>query len=160
LSTREVLAGVLLALNRLPEAEREAEQSYADRREILGETSALTFQSQATLIQVYFAQGRRDKAAPLVRNLRENLRRHQGRMPVFVLGSLWGIGDTLLRKGDFVEAESFLRAYLDLEAKQPLYGLLRSSAVSALGACLLGQKKYTEAEPLLLQGYEGLRQHE
>jgi hypothetical protein len=32
--------------------------------------------------------------------------------------------------------------------------------VSALGACLLGQKKYAEAEPLLLKGYEGLRQHE
>jgi hypothetical protein len=32
--------------------------------------------------------------------------------------------------------------------------------VSALGACLLGQQKYAEAEPLLLRGYRGLRQHE
>ena len=29
-----------------------------------------------------------------------------------------------------------------------------------LGASLLGQKKYTEAEPLLLSGYEGLKQRE
>jgi hypothetical protein len=29
-----------------------------------------------------------------------------------------------------------------------------------LGAALLGQKKYAEAEPLLLQGYEGLKAHE
>jgi eukaryotic-like serine/threonine-protein kinase len=29
-----------------------------------------------------------------------------------------------------------------------------------LGAALLGQKKYTEAEPLLLKGYEGLKQRE
>ena len=32
--------------------------------------------------------------------------------------------------------------------------------MSLLGAALLGQKKYTEAEPLLLQGYEGLKEWE
>ena len=29
-----------------------------------------------------------------------------------------------------------------------------------LGGALLGQKKYAEAEPLLLQGYEGMKQRE
>ena len=29
-----------------------------------------------------------------------------------------------------------------------------------LGACLLGQRKYAEAEPLLLGGYEGMNQRE
>ena len=29
-----------------------------------------------------------------------------------------------------------------------------------LGAVLLGQKKYTDAEPLLRQGYEGMKQRE
>src|SRR5262249_18722314 len=61
---------------------------------------------------------------------------------------------------DFVEAESFLRLYLDLTAKQSSNSLLRKAAVSGLGACLLGQKKYAEAEPLLLSGYKGLRKHE
>jgi hypothetical protein len=152
-----VLAGVLLALNRLPEAEREARQSYADRRVFFGETHPLTFQSQSTLIKVYFSQGRRDKAVPLVRDLRENLRRRQERMVVFVYGSLWGVGNTLLRERDFVEAESFLRAYLDLAAKTLPDGWAPPAAESALGASLLGQKKYQEAERLLLKGYEGLR---
>ena len=31
---------------------------------------------------------------------------------------------------------------------------------SMLGGALLGQKKYAEAEPLLLAGYEGLKQRE
>ena len=31
---------------------------------------------------------------------------------------------------------------------------------SALGGALLGQKKYAEAEPLLLQGFEGMKQRE
>ena len=29
-----------------------------------------------------------------------------------------------------------------------------------MGATLLGQKKYAEAEPLLLAGYEGMKQRE
>ncbi|MBC7820910.1 MAG: hypothetical protein IAG10_28840, partial [Planctomycetaceae bacterium] len=28
------------------------------------------------------------------------------------------------------------------------------------GGCLLGQKKFTDAEPLLLAGYEGMKEHE
>ena len=31
---------------------------------------------------------------------------------------------------------------------------------SILGSSLAGQKKFTEAEPLLVSGYEGLRQRE
>jgi hypothetical protein len=33
-------------------------------------------------------------------------------------------------------------------------------AQSLLGGALLGQKKYAEAEPLLLKGYEGMKQQE
>ena len=35
-----------------------------------------------------------------------------------------------------------------------------SEAVSGLGTSLSGQKKYSEAVPLLLSGYEGLKQRE
>jgi tetratricopeptide (TPR) repeat protein len=157
-STREVLAIFLLRSNRLKEAEPLARRSYEDRREALGEAHALKFTSQATLIQVYLAQGRRADAAPLMRNLLENARRHQERMPGFALGSIGGVGDALLRGGDFVEAESFLRVTLELAAKHGPDGQRSAPwARAMLGASLLGQKKYQEAEPLLLKGYEGLR---
>ena len=32
--------------------------------------------------------------------------------------------------------------------------------MSLLGGCLLGQKKYAEAEPLLIRGFEGLKARE
>ena len=35
-----------------------------------------------------------------------------------------------------------------------------STRKSLLGGALLGQKKYAEAEPLLLKGYEGMKQRE
>jgi hypothetical protein len=160
LATRTVLAIVLLQLKRLPEAEREAKQAFEGRRELLGERNPFTFITQATLIQIYLAQGRRDEAAPLVRNLLANARRHQEKMPGFALASIGGVGFTLLRERDFARAESFLRVYLDLAAKQPSDGGFRFPAESALGACLLGQKKYAEAEPFLLSGYNGLLKYE
>jgi len=33
----------------------------------------------------------------------------------------------------------------------------RTSNISLLGGALLGQKKYAEAEPQLLKGYEGMK---
>ena len=157
LVTRQVLAIVLLRLNRLPEAEQEARQSYEDMQTVYGEMHPYTYTSQATLIQVYLAQGRRDGAAPLVRNLLANARRHREKMPVFALGGIGGVGHALLRERDFVEAESFLRVYLDLTAKQPFDDRFRFPAESALGACLLGRKKYAEAEPFLLAAVEGMK---
>src|SRR5262249_21360682 len=39
-------------------------------------------------------------------------------------------------------------------------GLVRVPSKAQLGAALLGQKKYADAEPLLLAGYEGMKQRE
>jgi hypothetical protein len=57
----------------------------------------------------------------------------------------------------WVEAEMTARQCLSLhEQKQP-EDWWRYLTMSQLGAALTGQKKYAEAEPLLLQGYEGLK---
>jgi hypothetical protein len=109
---------------------------------------------------VYLAQGRRSDAEPLLREFREKADRQQDRLfPVFI----WTIGDlgyALLEERDFPQAESFLRLYLAVAAKKLPDGWRWSAAVSALGACLLGQNQCAEAEPLLLKGYAGLRQYE
>ncbi len=63
--------------------------------------------------------------------------------------------------GKPAEAETLLRqalAILDKKVSGRLAELSRRAACS--GASLLGQKKYAEAEPLLLQGYEGMKARE
>jgi tetratricopeptide (TPR) repeat protein len=67
-------------------------------------------------------------------------------------------GDCCLRQGNALEAEPLLRrALLALEATQP--GLSPTfHAQGLLGGALVGQKKFTEAEPLLLQAHAGLVQ--
>jgi serine/threonine protein kinase len=66
----------------------------------------------------------------------------------------------LLDEGKFAEAEPVARECLELREEQIPDDWLTFNARSMLGGSLLGQKKYAEAEPLLLSGYEGLKKRE
>jgi tetratricopeptide (TPR) repeat protein len=66
----------------------------------------------------------------------------------------------LLDSGKFSEAEPTARECLPIYEKELPDNWRTFDARSMLGGSLLGQKKYAEAEPLLLSGYEGLKQHE
>jgi len=66
-------------------------------------------------------------------------------------------GRCLLKLGRFAEAEPCLRRCLAIrETKLPV-DWSRFSAQSLLGGALLGQQEYAEAEPFLIEGYEGLK---
>jgi tetratricopeptide (TPR) repeat protein len=73
-------------------------------------------------------------------------------------------GTQLLEAKEFAKAEPILRECLVVreqlaETNQVLPWKV-ASAKWMLGAALLGQKKYTDAEPLLLAGYDGLQKDE
>jgi eukaryotic-like serine/threonine-protein kinase len=59
-------------------------------------------------------------------------------------------------QGKFTEAEPLAREVLVLNQKKQPDDWQRFRAESLLGASLAGQKKYAEAEPLLLEGYQGM----
>ena len=67
---------------------------------------------------------------------------------------------TLISQGKFAQAEPLARECLALREKMIPDDWRTFNARSLLGGCLLGQMKYAEAEPLLLSGYEGLKQRE
>jgi len=56
----------------------------------------------------------------------------------------------------FTQSEALAREALELERKKQPEDWQRFRAESLLGASLLGQKRYTDAEPLLLEGYQGM----
>jgi hypothetical protein len=64
-----------------------------------------------------------------------------------------------LDQGKFVQAEPLLREALTSYEKIP-DTWRRSHSQSMLGASLAGQKKYAEAEALLISGYQGMLQRE
>jgi serine/threonine protein kinase/tetratricopeptide (TPR) repeat protein len=70
------------------------------------------------------------------------------------------LGNVRLKQKKFTAAEEPLRACLALRQRQKADDWLTFNAQSMLGASLLGQKKYAQAEPLLLAGYQGLKQRQ
>src|SRR5262249_37487365 len=70
------------------------------------------------------------------------------------------LGLNLLRQQKHAEAEQALRACLPLRARLQPDAWTTFNVKSMLGDALLGQKQYAAAEPLLVEGYEGLKQRE
>jgi len=65
-----------------------------------------------------------------------------------------------LKAGKNAEAERLFRVCLPVREKEQPHSWMTFNTKTRLGAALLGQQKYVEAEPFLLQGYEGLKQRE
>ena len=63
-------------------------------------------------------------------------------------------------QGEYAAAEPLLRECLAIRAAKLPDVWLTFHARSQLGGSLLGQKKYAEAEPLVLTGYEGMQARE
>ena len=70
------------------------------------------------------------------------------------------IGQSLLRREKWTEAEPHLRRCLAIGEKSKPDDWSTFYTKSMLGGALLGQKKYAEAEPMLLAGYAGMKQRE
>jgi hypothetical protein len=66
----------------------------------------------------------------------------------------------LQKQAKWREAEAALRECLDIRTKAIPDGWLRFNTISQLGGALLGQARYAEAEPLVIQGYEGMKARE
>src|SRR5262249_11878259 len=73
--------------------------------------------------------------------------------------ALAGLGRNLLLQHKHGEAEQALRDALATAAKTQPDAWTTGRTQSLLGGALLGQQKYAEAEPLLRQGYQGLKAH-
>jgi hypothetical protein len=66
------------------------------------------------------------------------------------------LGALYLRTRKYALAEGLLREALNSHNKSGADTWVRYNCESLLGASLLAQRKYVEAEPLLLSGYEGM----
>jgi serine/threonine protein kinase len=101
-----------------------------------------------------------DKAEPLQRELAAFTRDKAVANQNEYSRDLSNLGLTLLRQKKFPEAERTLRECLALREKNQPNLWVRYNTLSQLGGSLLGQLKYADAEPLLLTGYQGMKERE
>ena len=114
----------------------------------------------ANLVEAYSNLGEAAQARRVTADLEAWLRRRHPANSLQLARALdwWGGNFTEVRLSEV--AEPFVRESLAIrEAKAP-DAWERFNSAALLGGALLDQKKYADAEPLLLAGYEGMRQRE
>jgi eukaryotic-like serine/threonine-protein kinase len=160
---RTVLTGMELARTYLKRDEAARAEALAvpalkARRLRLGPQHPSTRLAMGVLAYAYHLQDKHTEAAELIDDLLAEPRMdaETGRPRSNVVSALELRGNDLIRQGKYAEAEQTLRECLKLIEKNSSY--VRRFAFRndvLLGASMLGQKKYAEAEPLLVHGYEG-----
>jgi eukaryotic-like serine/threonine-protein kinase len=123
---------------------------------LLGESDPNTVRTAYSLAKLYLLKRDYESAEPLyVKALRS------GQGVTLANDSVWSsaINDLALlyiNQRKYQQSEVLLRQGLDNVQETKDDSWLRYSCESSLGASLAGQKKYAQAEPLLLSGYTGL----
>jgi serine/threonine protein kinase/tetratricopeptide (TPR) repeat protein len=147
----------LVDQRKLEEAEaafREALEIYRNR---LGPDHPQVTQSLASLA---FALREGNKLAEAETVLREAValdRKARADGHPHLAGSLCQLASVLAEEARFTDAEALALEALTLQDKALPYDWWTFTARTIVGSSLLDQKKYAEAEPLLLAGYEGMK---
>jgi tetratricopeptide (TPR) repeat protein len=136
------------------------EETLKLRKAKLGPDHPDTLISMGNLAKAYLDVKRAEKALPLFEEFVTGQRKRLGAMDARFAGLLAAISVDLLKANQFPAAEKLLRECLILREKKAPDEWTTFNTKSMVGEALLGQKKYGEAEPLLLQGYEGMKQRE
>jgi non-specific serine/threonine protein kinase/serine/threonine-protein kinase len=152
----------LALLYELQHKNAEAELLYRkvmeSQHRVLGAEHPDTLATMNNLAVLYVKQGKNAEAEPLVTKSQEARRRVLGEQHPDTLRSTNNLGWLYLNTGRYGQAESILRAAVTGYQKSAPDGWERYQCESLLGASLTGQKKYEEAERLVIGGYEAMIQ--
>lgn len=132
----------------------------AVRRRTQGEEHPYTLISMFELARTYDAQREFEGARQLYATVAAVRRRLFGTENPTTLEANLGVGRDLLALGRYHDAEIVLRECTTAYAKTAPDTWPRFSAQTALGASLAGQRRFEEAEGLLLEGHQGLVQRQ
>jgi hypothetical protein len=101
-----------------------------------------------------------EKAATILKEFVAGQRKRFPKEDPRFAGLLAQVSLDLLKCDQFAAAEEMLRECLAIREKKEPEAWTTFNTMSMLGGSLLGQKKYAEAEPLLVKGYEGMKARE
>jgi tetratricopeptide (TPR) repeat protein len=160
LTSMNNLAAAYEAAGQLDKALPLLEQALAKQKEKLGPNHPYTLTSMNNLAMAYDDAGQLDKALPLYEQTLAKRKEKLGPDHLDTLATMNSLALAYQKNGDFAKAELALREILVIRQKKQPDTWTTFYTQSQLGASLVGQKRYAEAEPLLLAGYEGIKQRE
>jgi len=112
------------------------------------------------LIKAYLEANQGAKASLLVREFIAVQRNHFPQSDPTFAGLLAQVAFELLKGNQFADAETLLRECLAIREKTQPDVWSTFNTRSLLGGALCGQREFADAEPLLLAGYEGMKERE
>ena len=160
LSIMTSLATLYTIQGKYAQAEALFTKALAVGRRVQGEENPTTLFTKYRLADLYRNQGKYGPAEALLAKVVESRRHVLGEEHPDTLNTLLTLGHVRLLQQNYIGAGITLRDALKVYEKARPDTWQRYDCQSLLGASLAGQRKYDEAEPLLLSGYEGMIQRE
>ena len=125
-------------------------------RRVLGVEHPLTLSTLADFASMYQRQGKPALAETYSAQALAGRRHILGSEHPATMASAADLALAYLSEGKFAASEPLAREAFEFDRQKQPEDWQRFRAESLLGASLAGQKKYAEAEPLLLEGYQGM----
>jgi eukaryotic-like serine/threonine-protein kinase len=119
-----------------------------------------TLTAMSNLAYLYETHNRYAEALPLELRAQQIAEKQYGPDHRVVIAYTSMVGKDYMGLGKYPKAEPEFRQALASVIKTTPEGWRRYNLESLLGGALLGEKKYAEAEPLLLSGCKGMKQQE
>jgi tetratricopeptide (TPR) repeat protein/tRNA A-37 threonylcarbamoyl transferase component Bud32 len=126
----------------------------------LGPNDFVTLWNRGILATAYERLGRWSEAEGLLRDTLDRRRKTEKSDSPLLAGDLAQLGRNLLMQSRYAEAESLLRECLVICEKASAEDSKRYDAMSLLGESLAGQGRYVQAEPMVVPGYEGMKERQ
>ena len=162
LNTLHKLALVYADLGRFHDAMALHENFFAGVKSAGGSYREVPIWPMLTFAFVCQRAGELEKAERLLRDALEQIRKRgtpRNLLKARANARSW-LALNMLMKKRFAEAEPLAREALAYYERELPDNPQRFACLSLLGGVLLDQQRYAEAEPLILQGYQGLKQRQ
>jgi Flp pilus assembly protein TadD len=156
LASTNDLAAAYAAQGKYKEAEALYSQNLEIERRVLGPEHPDFLGAISALASMYQREGKYAQAETYAGQALAGRRHALGSEDPDTMSSAADLALAYESQGQFAGAEPLARESVDFYQKQQPDDWQRFRAESLLGASLAGQKNYVEAEPLLLEGYEGM----
>ena len=156
LKSMDTLANAYAAQGEYTRAEPLFVQTLEIERRVLGPEHPDLLVTLSGVASMYQREGKYEQAEIYAAQALAGERHALGSEDPHTMSSEADLALATLSQGKFDKAEPLSREALKSDQKAQPDNWQRFRAESLLGASLTGQKKYAEAEPLLLEGYEGM----
>jgi tetratricopeptide (TPR) repeat protein len=150
------LAIIYLGERKYAQAETIQSQNLEIIQRVFGPDHPNTLMSMNNLARVYSAEEKYPQAEELSVKLVDTRRRVLGPRHPQTMDAMASLSMLQLKQSKFSEAESLSRETLAILEQTFPDDWTRFQTQTVLGAAISGQKRYSEAEPLLLKGYAGM----